>query len=89
MLSKPNKILSYSALTVTLLVGNITTPTSFFEDDENFATVPNQLSTGWEFSFNKNFATCGSGSDPDVCPDDSDEPPEEDLDFPPTPPAIA
>jgi len=76
MLVKPLKLFSYSALTVALYMGNITKPISYFDDDENFTAVASHLLTGWEFSFNKAFATCGSGSDPGVCPNEPDGYPE-------------
>ena len=58
MLSKSIKVLSYSALISVSLMGNITTPVSYFDEGESFSAVSSHLLTGWGFSFNKANAAC-------------------------------
>ena len=65
MLNKSVKVISYTALSLTLLMGKITIPTGYFEDEGSFASVPSKLNQGWGFSFNKAFA-CGEDTGEDT-----------------------
>jgi len=67
-LNQTVKALTHSALAVTLMMGNITPPVeqTYYEDDESFHQVPEELETGWSWGFNKAIA-CGSPSDDPNC----------------------
>ena len=62
------KVLTHSALAVTLMMGNITPPVeqTYYEDDENFHQVPDGLESGWSWGFNQAIA-CGGPSDDPNC----------------------
>ena len=69
-----------SAITLTLMTGNITGPSNaeFYEDDASFHKTSAQLTSGWGWGFNKAYAACEDEEEQSV--DDDATAPDECID---------